>query len=102
MAMRTFQVKQNVVLIVLEHMRHKLNVHVLDIDFLQERSKQESVAFGRLVIGCGTCKLLFKTATASFSFSCGSVNSCQIIEAIAEERTTFVMILDSKMFCWCS
>lgn len=31
---QTFEVEEDVVLIVLEHVRHQLNIHVLDVDFL--------------------------------------------------------------------
>jgi hypothetical protein len=32
--MRTFEVEENIRLVVLEHLRHQLNIHVLDIHFL--------------------------------------------------------------------
>ena len=30
----TFKMEQNIRLVVLEHLRHELNIHVLDVDFL--------------------------------------------------------------------
>lgn len=33
--LHTFKMEKNIRLIVLEHLRHKLNVHILDVDFLQ-------------------------------------------------------------------
>lgn len=30
----TFKMEENIRLVVLKHLRHKLNVHVLDVDFL--------------------------------------------------------------------
>lgn len=30
----TFKVEEDIRLVVLEHLRHKLNIHVLDVDFL--------------------------------------------------------------------
>ena len=35
--MYTFEVEENIGLVVLEHLRHKLNIHVLDVDFLWSR-----------------------------------------------------------------
>lgn len=32
--MYTFKVEENIRLVVLEHLRDKLNIHVLDVDFL--------------------------------------------------------------------
>ena len=59
--------KQDVVLIVLEHMRYKLNVHVLDVDLL---APTMSIMYWTWA-GCWfTCRLLFRTETASLSFSC--------------------------------
>jgi hypothetical protein len=34
----TFKMEENIRLIVFEHLRHKLDVHILDIDFLQRVS----------------------------------------------------------------
>ena len=74
---QTFQVKENIGLVVLEHLGHELNVHVLDVDFLR-RSSVSGQPFPHLKVAkkLSTCRFRFKTMTASLSFSCLSLIRC--------------------------
>lgn len=47
-AMHTFEMKQHIALVIFEHLRHELDVHVLDIDLLFTQRVSDS-ALGR---GC--------------------------------------------------
>ena len=40
---RTFQMEQDVRLVVFEHLSHKLNIHVLNVDFLDIRLDQDAL-----------------------------------------------------------
>jgi len=63
----TFEVKQHVRLIFFEHLRHELHVHILYVDFLEIFSSTRSSTPQQLPVR--TWRLLFKTSTASLSFS---------------------------------
>ena len=57
--------KQDIRLIVLEHLGHQLDIHVLYIDFLRVFSEVHKCRWHIKL----TCRLLFNTEMASFSFS---------------------------------
>ena len=68
--MLTFEVEEHIGSVVFEHLGNQLNVHILDIDFLPGTVPAlveglSSSATARLY----TWRFLFKTMTASLSFS---------------------------------
>lgn len=64
----TLQVEEDVGLVILEHLGHQLNIHVLDIDVLHGVSVLLRPT--RSVLRCPrTWRLLFMTTMASLSFS---------------------------------
>lgn len=88
--------KQDVGLVVLEHLRDQLDVHVLDVDLLTRGQSRAQTDGTR-----PTSRLLFMTTTASFSFSCAA--SQMVRPGLCQRRrTTLVMMRDSRRFCWCS
>ena len=59
--------KENIGLIVLEHLRHKLHVHVLDVDRLKESLNLKfEIQTPKMWL---TCSSLFNDMIASLSFS---------------------------------
>lgn len=66
---QTFQMKQHVGLIVFEHLRNKLDIHVLDINLLMWMSASPDPLAFIIFVAQRTCRSLFNTMTASLSFS---------------------------------
>lgn len=64
----TLKVKENIGLIVFEHLGDKLNVHIVNVDFLFDVLDRSSSVFSFLQMQ-HTCRLLFNIMTASLSFS---------------------------------
>lgn len=61
----TFKMEKNIRLVVLEHLSHQLDVHVLDVDLLDGCQYRAGLVDSMM----HTCRLLFMTMMASFSFS---------------------------------
>lgn len=61
----TFKMEKNIRLVVLEHLSHQFDVHVLDVDLLQG-CQCRAVLLDSMM---HTWRLLFMTMMASFSFS---------------------------------
>jgi hypothetical protein len=89
--------EQHVRLVVLEHLSDELDVHVLHVDFLRYPVSLHIAIDRRMDIP--TWRLLFKTMTASFSFSYDRrpmSDSHARQYSWVESHTTLVMMRDSS------
>jgi hypothetical protein len=69
--------EQHVGLVILEHLRDQLDIHILDVDFLRTMLSSSSQF---LCSWLYTCKFLFIIITASFSFSCSCYQQPWVVQ----------------------
>ncbi len=95
----TLQVEEHIRLIVLKHLRYKLDVHVLNIDLLSTFCSELLIHIHESANA--TWRFLFIINTASFSFSWHN-RQRSFEHMVRLSHTMFVMIRDSRRLCCCS
>lgn len=104
LTLRTFKVKENIWLVVFEHLGHQFHIHILNVDFLLNANSIRDCSTDHYIFMWNdTWRLLFSTIIASLSFSYWNLSVIPVCyPEQAWARTMLVMIRESSWICWCS
>jgi hypothetical protein len=91
-------VEEHIGLVVLEHLGDKLDIHIVNIDFLLNVLVEVLVGHQERATHL---QALVQHHDGLVQFLLYPVNNGESCDRI-HQRTTLVMILESRTFCWCS